>query len=174
MLNLVQVSTDIQNIQAEIAKVYPCFANYQFNTRFLTSGRVLGNCSILDSQTFRVSVNNVAYVEQCPHYFDTLWHECIHALDKVLFNGWGHGKTWKKLMREFGKSPLAGSSIPPDIAARLESKMRAKWRIGCVDCAKLYKLNGASHILKKEGMPYTLLKGKCTCGSKNFIWRKVK
>lgn len=174
MLTLAAVTDDIRTIQAEIAKVYPCFANYRLEAAFLNSGRVLGQCAIVNSACFKVSVNPAVYAERCPEYFDTLWHECIHALDKVLFDGWGHGKGWKKLMRQFGKSPLACTQLPPELAQRLESKKRAKWRIGCVSCAKLYRLNGASRVFKREGMPYNLSSGSCSCGCKNFIWKIVK
>lgn len=51
---------------------------------------------------------NPEMLRKNPHELeDTVIHEYCHLLDYKIFKGWGHQKTWKKLMSELGGNPMA-------------------------------------------------------------------
>jgi len=62
---------------------------------------------------------------------DTLMHETAHFLDHILFNGNGHGRSWKYIMRGLGRKPDRCGDSKGLTEAR---KQKANHVYACQDC----------------------------------------
>lgn len=72
--------------------------------------RSLGLASRKDDK-FIISIS-MKYKADSSALRETVFHEVAHIADYVLFKKWGHGKTWKHIMKQwFNMSPMACASV---------------------------------------------------------------
>ena len=96
--------THIELCRERISEVYGKDVEIEaveFNKR----GKCAGVCSQKHGK-FYINLNNILLNENSYDFiYDTVTHEFAHAADKVIFNNWGHGKTWKQIMQTLGVEP---------------------------------------------------------------------
>lgn len=83
---------------------------------------------------------------------DTVIHEYCHILDKHVYNKFGHGKTWKKLMVNLGGNPAAKvDDINSDpIVKESDKKTYYAYICGCNDREHYFTPTQHKKILKES------------------------
>ena len=100
-----ELSNKIKNSYPELLKDW----DFKWSNRIKTSaGRACINHKTkkkwieMSRKILELNYTNKDFFDRFVHL---VWHEWCHALDWELNKGWGHGPSWKKLMREFGQNP---------------------------------------------------------------------
>lgn len=78
---------------------------------------------------------------------ETVFHEVAHIADNVLYKKWGHGKTWKYIMKHFfNLSPMAMASIEKCAEAGIaprKIKRHKRHLVVCSSCNHNFLLTSA-------------------------------
>ena len=70
------------------------------NNRFKTTAGM----AYYDSHSIKLSTE--LFREHTDHFIaDTIPHEVAHLVDYIVFKEWGHGPSWKQVMRAYGLEP---------------------------------------------------------------------
>lgn len=113
---------------------------------------------------YRILLNpNLMLIASEEEIRDTLVHEICHVYDSVVASRWGHGPTWKLLMRACGvEDPRACHSVQT-------AGFRSRVETVPVRCAECGGVTGVP-LRYKERMLRGALGRRChRCGSKNFV-----
>lgn len=100
---LAQDALDI--IWAKFVSLYPKLSSYnkptiKINNRLTaTGGRAFCDNSEIELSAQMFFYNQEEYVKQI------IPHEVAHIVDYRIYNGWGHGNTWKSVMLAYGIQP---------------------------------------------------------------------
>lgn len=128
-----------------------------------TYTRSLGLITIVSMNHFRIKISGYTFQHDSPALRDTCLHEVAHAVDKINFDGWGHGKTWKSIMRLMGLSTKAKVSESETTKYGHELRKRKthpRYSVHCLGCGKDY-------MVTKRTLN-TLSDRRCSCGSKKL------
>lgn len=76
---------------------------------------------------------------------DTVAHELAHIADHVLYNGWGHGASWRAVMSMLGRNAnrLVTAEEKAEVGVVIEKRQITKYEYAC-GCSK-FLLAGAKH-----------------------------
>lgn len=140
------------------------FPNVEFNL----DGIVLGNASYKD-WTVRF---NLKFAKHNPEEFlkVTVPHEIAHLLDYHLYKKWGHGKTWKMIMRIFfNLEPKACSNmdLPPDVKVK-KNRMNTFIYV-CACPGKVFEIGMRKHNLISGGRKFSCVRCRTRIQYKTYI-----
>jgi len=56
-------------------------------------------------RVYRIKLASKVFTQDSKAFRDTVIHEVAHLADFQIYNNWGHGATWKGIMRMLGAQP---------------------------------------------------------------------
>lgn len=112
--------------------------NLDFN---LTGNNTLGLANWIENTIYI----NIELLRKNPYELkDTVIHEYCHLLDKHVYDEFGHGKTWRKLMLNLGGNPSSKAFVKKDEKLIKEKEKRTYYLYLC-DCKIEFFLTPAKH-----------------------------
>jgi predicted SprT family Zn-dependent metalloprotease len=124
----------------------------QINSR---AYRVWGKANVLinpdSSYYYTITISKVIFVKDSALFRKTIAHEVAHLADFQLYDGWGHGKSWRKVMTEFlGLDD--NTLVVEDEIAEIESmgvvippRRRQKKHMYLCKCGQKWAISGRVH-----------------------------
>lgn len=95
------------------------------------------------------------FTEDSEAFRNTIAHEVAHLADFQIFKEWGHGRTWKAIMRAIGQNPTrcATEEEAKEIGYTYERKRQVRYVYNC-SCEQVHYVSGVVHSRIQKGQTY--------------------
>lgn len=102
---------------------------------------------------YRIKLAAKVFTEDSEALRTTVIHEVAHIADFQLYNNWGHGPTWKGIMRMLGQSPNRLATREEMKQVNLVAKRKVLKYVYKCSCREHY-VAGKAHSSMRRGSVY--------------------